>query len=186
MKVSVGISNRHVHLNNEDYQLLFGDIIFEKKADLKQPGNFASTLTVSIKGTKNQIDNVRVLGPNRSYTQVEVSRTDSFNLGVKPPVRSSGDLEGADMITIIGPKGEITRPACIIANRHIHVDKNIREQYGLVGINEVKVQINSAKGGILENVSLKDADEAYFEIHLDTDDANAFLLNNNDEVEIIL
>lgn len=186
MKVSVGISNRHVHLNNEDYKILFGDTIFEKKVDLKQPGNFASTLTVSIKGPRGQMDNVRVLGPNRSYTQVEISRTDSFALGVKPPVRASGDLEGAEMITIIGPNGEVEHPACIIANRHIHVDKNIREQYGLVGINEVKVQINSVKGGVLENVSLKDSEEAYFEIHLDTDDANAFFLNNNDEVEIIL
>lgn len=186
MKVSVGISNRHVHLNNEDYKILFGDTILEKKVDLKQPGNFASTLTVSIMGPKGKMDNVRVLGPNRSYTQVEISRTDSFSLGVKPPVRNSGDLEGAELITIIGPNGSIERPACIIANRHIHVDKNIREKYGLVGINEVKVQINSLKSGILDNVYLKDAEEAYFEIHLDTDDANAFFLNNNDEVEIIL
>jgi len=186
MKTTVGISNRHVHLNNDDYKILFGERELEKKADLKQPGNFASTLMVSIEGTKGRIDNVRVLGPNRSYTQVEVSRTDSYVLGVKPPVRNSGELSDAAMIKIIGPFGEIERPACIIATRHIHVDKKIREEYGLVGINEVKVHISSLKGGIMENVYLKDAPEAYFELHIDTDDANAFFLNNNDEVEILL
>ena len=186
MKTTVGISNRHVHLNNEDYKILFGERELEKKADLKQPGNFASTLMVSIEGTKGRIDNVRVLGPNRDYTQVEVSRTDSFVLGVNPPIRNSGDVKGAALIKIIGPNGEIVRPACIIATRHIHVDNNIREKYNLVGINEVKVQINSPKGGIIDKVYVKDSEEAFFEIHLDTDDANAFFLNNNDEVEIIL
>ena len=186
MKISVGISNRHVHLNNDDYKILFGERELEKKVDLKQPGNFASTALVSIEGAKGRIENVRVLGPNRSYTQVEVSRTDSYVLGIKPPIRNSGELDDAAMIKIIGPEGEIERPAAIIATRHIHVDKKIREEHGLVGINEVKVQINSLKSGILENVYLKDAEEAYFELHIDTDDANAFFLNNNDEVDIIL
>lgn len=185
MKISVGVSNRHVHLSYDDYKILFGDIELEKKVDLKQPGMFASTKTVTIKGPKNFISNVRVLGPNRDYTQVEVSRTDSFTLGLTPPIRTSGDLEGASSITIIGPKGEVTRASCIIANRHIHVNEKIRNEYGLVGINEVKLRVNTIKGGILENVYLKDSEEAFFEVHLDLDDANAFFLNNNDEVELI-
>ena len=186
MKITVGVSNRHVHLNNEDYQLLFGDILLTKRNDLTQPGMYACNETVTIKGDKRSIEGVRVLGPFRSYTQVEVSKTDSYTLGVNPPVRNSGDLSGAYPITIIGPKGEITRDACIIATRHIHVDKSIRKEHNLEGIEKVSVKISGEKGGIIDNVYLKDSDEAFFELHLDTDDANGFLLKQDDEVEIIL
>ena len=186
VKVNVGISNRHVHLNSEDYGILFGNIPLTKRNDLNQPGMFASELTVTIKGSKRSIENVRVLGPLRSYTQVEVSKTDAYTLGVNPPVRNSGEVSDADVITIIGPCGEITKKAAIIAARHIHVDKKIREEKNLVGISTVSVRIPGEKSGIIDNVYLKDSEEAYFELHLDTDDANAFLLKQNDEVEIII
>ena len=186
MKVSVGVSNRHVHLTNDDYKLLFGDIPLTKRNDLTQPNTFASELTVTIKGPKRSIENVRVLGPNRNYTQVEVSKTDSFTLGIDPPVRNSGDLEGASEIVIIGPNGEIKRNSAIIASRHIHVDKKIRKEHNLEGIEKVSVKISGEKGGIITNVYLKDSEEAYFELHLDTDDANAHLLKQGDEVEIII
>ena len=186
MKINVGISNRHVHLNDEDYKLLFGEKELTKRNDLTQPNTFASELTVTIKGPKRSIENVRVLGPNRSYTQVEISKTDSYALGVNPPVRKSGDLADASEITIISENGEITRKAAIIASRHIHVDKNIRREHNLEGIEKVSVKIGGEKSGIIDNVYLKDSEEAYFEMHLDTDDANAFLLKQNDEVEIII
>lgn len=186
MKVNVGISNRHVHLNNEDYQILFGDIPLTKRNDLTQPGMYACNETVTIKGNKREYSDVRVLGPNRSYTQVEISKTDAYYLGVEPPVRNSGDLSDAALITIIGPKGTITKKACIIATRHIHVDKNVRMEHNLLGINEVSVKIAGEKGGIINHVYLKDSEKAFFELHLDTDDANGFLLKNGMEVEIIL
>lgn len=186
MNVTVGISNRHVHLNEKDYKLLFGDTPLEVRNELSQPGMFASTLTVSITGRKRTIDNVRVLGPLRSYTQVEVSRTDSYTLGVNPPVRDSGDLADADEITITGPLGSITRKACIIATRHIHVNDEIRKEHGLVGIDKVSVRKVGEKGAILNDVHLKDMELSYFELHLDTDDANALLLNQGDELEIII
>lgn len=185
MKIGVGISNRHVHLCEEDYKLLFGDMPLTKRNDLTQPGMYATNETVSIKGSKREITNVRVLGPLRSYTQVEVSKTDAYTLGVDPPVRNSGDLVGAYPITIIGPCGEIERNACIIATRHIHVDKKIREEHHLEGIEKVSVRIHGEKGGIIDNVYLKDSEEAFFELHLDTDDGNAHLLNQGDEVEIL-
>ena len=186
MKISVGISNRHVHLTEEDYRLLFGDEKMEKRNDLKQPGMFACNQVVTIKGPKREISNVRVLGPVRSYTQVEVSKTDAYTLGVNPPVRNSGDLEGADEIEIIGPVGTIKRNAAILAARHIHVNKEIREEHGLVGIEKVSVRKVGEKGATLDDVYLKDSEEAYFELHLDTDDANALLLKNDDLLEIIL
>ena len=186
MKVNVGISNKHVHLCEEDCKILFGDIPLTKRNDLTQPWMYACNETVTIKGNKREYENVRVLGPNRSYTQVEVSKTDAYYLGVDPPVRNSGDLLDAYPITIIGPKGEITRNACIIATRHIHVSKTVRMEHNLLDIEKVSVKINGEKGGIIDNVYLKDSDEAYFELHLDTDDANGFLLKQGDEVEIII
>ena len=185
MKVNVGISNRHVHLNDEDYKIVFGDRPLTKRNDLTQPNTFASELTVTIAGPKRSIENVRVLGPNRSYTQVEVSKTDAYTLGVNPPVRNSGDLTDAYPITIIGPNGSIEKNACIIATRHIHVDESVRKEHDLEGVSKVSVKISGEKGGIIQNVYLKDSERAYFELHLDTDDANAFLLNQNDEVEIM-
>ena len=186
MEISVGISNRHVHLTSEDFKLLFGDVEMEKRNDLKQPGMFACNQTVTLKGPKREISNVRVLGPVRTYTQVEISKTDSYTLGVNPPVRDSGDLNGAEEIEIIGPVGTITRKACIIATRHIHVNKAIREEHNLVGIDKVSVKKVGEKGAVLSDVHLKDTEEAYFELHLDTDDANALLLKNDDLLEIVL
>ena len=146
---------------------------------------FASTLQVSVEGPKGRMDRFRVLGPLRGYTQVEISKTDSYSLGVNPPVRNSGDLADAVPIKIIGPNGEIERNACIIATRHIHVDKNIRHEHNLEGVEMVSVKISGEKGGIINNVYLKDSEEAYFELHLDTDDANALLLKQDDELEIV-
>ena len=186
MKVCIGISNRHVHLSHEDYKLLFQDKKMEIRNPLKQPGQFASNLTVSISGPKGILENVRILGPCRSYTQVEVSKTDSYKLGITPPVLDSGVLSNASLLTIIGPFGQIERNCGIIATRHIHVNDTIRKQYHLENVKEVKLKIKGEKSGLLENVYLKDSKEAFFEVHLDTDDANAFLLKNEEEVEIIL
>ncbi len=186
MKISVGISNRHVHLTVDDYKLLFGDEEMEKRNDLKQPGMFACNQVVTIKTPKKEINKVRVLGPVRSYTQVEISKTDAYSLGIDPPVRTSGDLDGASEIEIIGPCGSIIRKAAIIANRHIHVDEKIRKKHKLVGIEKVSVRKEGEKGATLDDVYLKDSENAYFELHLDTDDANALLLKNDDELEIII
>ena len=186
MKVSVGISNRHVHFQEDDYQILFQNTKLEKEKDLKQPGQFASNLKVDIQGPKGVIKDVRVVGPFRNYTQVEVSKTDARKLGIDPPVRTSGDLRDASSITIIGPFGQIEKSCAILSTRHIHVDHDIRISKGLLGVQEVAIKIPGSKSGILEHVELKDSDKAYFEVHLDTDEGNAFLLKNDDEVEIIL
>ena len=186
MKISVGISNRHVHLSNDDFKKLFGETSLTIRNELKQPGQFASNEKVTIEGPKGAIANVVVVGPNRSYTQVEVSKTDSYILGINPPVRDSGDLNGACLIKIIGPCGVIEKECAIIAMRHIHVDKKILEQNNLNNLKEVSLKISGEKSGIIEHVYLKETNEAYFEVHLDTDDANAFLLSQDDELEILL
>ena len=186
MNVSIGVSNRHVHLTKEDLNILFGeDFELEKRNDLTQQGQFASTSLVTLKTQKAEINNVRVLGPVRNYTQVEISRTDAYHLGINPPVRNSGDLSDSSLITIIGPKGSIEVNACIIATRHIHLTKEHLKAYNLEGKETVNVKLNGEKGGIITNVYLKVSDEAFFELHLDTDDANAHLIKNGDIGEII-
>lgn len=187
MKVSIGVSNRHVHLTQEHLKILFGtNFELEKKNDLTQPKQYASTSVVTIKTEKSQIDNVRVIGPVRSYTQVEISKTDAYKLGVNPPIRDSGSLEGSSPITIVGPNGYVElEEGCIIPTRHIHILPTQLELYGLSGVEEVSVKLDGEKGGIINNVHIKVSEEAFFELHIDTDDANAHLVKNGDIGEIL-
>lgn len=186
MKVILGVSNRHVHLKEEDYKTLFGDEPINKIKDLRQPGQFASDKFVTIKNGERQIEHVRVLGPIRNYTQVEISRTDAYTLKLNPPIRTSGQLEGSSPITIIGPKGELNlKEGCILANRHIHISPEEVKQYNLEGIKKVKVKIDGEKGGILNNVYLKILEPSLLEMHIDTDEGNAFGVKTGDELEII-
>lgn len=186
MKVILGISNRHVHLTEEDYKILFKDEPLNKAKDLLQKGQYASDKKVSIKTAKNTINNVRLLGPLRKYTQVEISKTDSFTLGLNPPVRDSGDLEGAEMITIVGPYGEVTKSCCILATRHLHINTEDLARYGLTNGQHIKAKIVSEKTTVFEDVHVK-ADPTYvLELHLDTDDGNGALAKTGDEIEVII
>lgn len=186
IKTTVGVSSRHVHLKESDFKLLFGNIELTKLRDLNQIGQFAANETVTLKTQKGTFENVRIIGPLRNYTQVEISKTDSYKLGLNPPVRKSGDIKDSESITIIGPNGEITiEEGCIIANRHVHVTHDIAKQYNLKDDQVILVKIDTEKKGIIQAVT-KISDDAYFELHLDTDDANSFLLKNKDEVEIII
>ena len=182
MKVPVGISARHVHLTKDDFIKIYGVNELTKLKDINQPGLFACNETVSIKGSKNQIDNVRILGPFRDYSQVEISKTDSYTLGVNVKMRKSGDLVNTDFIEVIGPMGSVNVPV-IMANRHIHISKSEASSLGVNDDDKAFVKINTEKRGVIE-VYYKVSDEAYKELHLDLDDANAFLLNQGDEVEI--
>lgn len=186
MNIKVGISNRHVHLTKESIEVLFGKgYNLTVKKDLSQPLQYASEEIVTIKTEKGEIGNVRVLGPARNYNQVEISKTDAFKLGLNPPVRDSGDVKGSEPVTVVGPNGVLRlEEGCILAARHIHITKEEIEKYGLTG-REVQIKIPGEKGGILDHVQVKEADPSYFELHLDTDDANAHLLKQGDEVEII-
>ncbi len=187
VKVSVGVSVRHVHLTEEHLKILFGEnAVLHEKRPIHQPNQFAAEESVTIQTEKSKIENVRVLGPVRPYTQVEISLTDAYQLGIQPPIRDSGDIKGSAPITIMGPKGTvILKEGCIIADRHIHITPKQMELYGLTGFTEVHVQVMGEKGGMLSHVYLKVAEASYFELHLDTDDANAFQLHNGDIVTIL-
>lgn len=187
MRVKIGVSARHVHVTKDDVKILFGENYkLIKKKDLSQPGQYACCEQVTIKGPKGIIENVRILGPERKQTQVEISKTDTFKLGIDAPVRLSGDLSDAEEITIIGPKGEITKKAAIVAARHVHVSVKEAIKYGLKDKMTVKLVINTQRGGILNNVYVRVSDKYSFEVHLDTDEANALSLKNGDEQELII
>lgn len=185
MNVKIGVSNRHVHLTKEDYKILFGNYDIKNEKDLIQVGEFASSSKVSISTEKSTINNVRVLGPFRNYTQVEISKTDSFTLGINPPIRNSGDIEDSEIVTIIGPVGQVRKKCCIIATRHIHINPSDRKELGLANKETVSVKIGDEKSSVLEKVYIKESEFGVFEFHIDTDDANACLIKSGDIGTII-
>ncbi|MDD3187199.1 MAG: phosphate propanoyltransferase [Bacilli bacterium] len=185
MKIPVGVSNRHVHLKRETLESLFGQgFELTKRNDLTQPGQFAANETVTIKTDKGSFDKVRILGPLRSYDQIEISKTDAYKLGLNPPVRNSGDLVNSERITIVGPLNSVKVEGCIIPNRHIHISKSDAKLKGYENNQRLSVKIPGEKSGIIDNVYIKILDVAFFEMHLDTDDANAHLVKQGDEVDI--
>lgn len=185
MKVSVGVSARHIHLSKEDLEILFGkNYELTKKGDLTQKGQYASEEKVTLKGPKGELQNVRILGPVRKTTQVELAKTDAYKLGIEAPVRLSGDLKDAGEIIIAGPKGEIKRNAAIIAARHLHANYNDAIKYGFSEKDVASLIVGGSRGGVLDNIMIRINDNFSFEVHLDTDEANAFLINNGDSFEL--
>lgn len=185
MNINVGVSNRHVHLTEEDYLTLFGSVSINIERELNQKGEFASSSIVKIVTNKNEINNVRVIGPIRKYTQVEISKTDAFYLGIAPPVRMSGDLTDAVVVKIVGPNGIVEKPCCILAQRHVHISPDERSVLGLKDKADVTIRVGGVRPVIFPNVKLKESDNGVFEFHIDTDEANSCLLKSGDVVEII-
>ncbi|GIP35401.1 hypothetical protein J2TS4_46110 [Paenibacillus sp. J2TS4] len=188
MKVPVGISNRHIHLSQEHLDQLFGPgYQLNKLKDLKQVGQYAAEETVTLVGPKGKINNVRILGPVRRETQVEISRTDSYLLGVDPPIRDSGDLNGSPGITIQGPCGEVLlEQGVILAFRHIHFSTEDAKSFGIHDKQFVWVSVGGARSLILENVLCRVHPDYRLEFHIDTDEANAAGLRNGMELEVIV
>lgn len=185
MKVKIGVSARHVHLTKDDFKKLFGYDELTWLKDLIQPNEFASKETVSIITEKGRINNVRILGPFRDYTQVEISKTDAYSLKINPPIRKSGDLVSSEIVTMEHDGNTITKECCIIATRHIHINTKDLKRYNLENGEVVKLRLDGIKGGILNNVFIKASDNYTLEAHIDLDDANAHFINDKDEGEII-
>lgn len=173
-KVPIGISARHVHLSQEHLEVLFGkDYQLNKKKEL-MGGQYAAQECVTLVGTKlRAIENVRILGPVRKETQVEVARTDAIRLGVNPPIRPSGDIKGSAPIALVGPVGAVyLQEGCIIAKRHIHMSPQDASDFGVVDGQTVRVRFDSKRGGIFEDVQIRVDDTFTLEMHIDTDEAN--------------
>lgn len=179
--VPIGVSNRHVHVSKEAYQVLFGQDELTKKTDLKQPGQYAANETVTLSGPKGCIERVRILGPFREATQVEVSLTDSFILGIPGVIRESGDLKETPGITLIGPKGTLTiSQGVIVAHRHIHMHPNDANRMGVLDKERVSVTIYGERELTFSNVIVRVSPKFALEMHIDVDEANAGRIKNND------
>lgn len=183
-EIKIGVSNRHVHLTESDYQMLFDEPL-EVVYKLNQIGEFASNQYLTIKNGDKVIERVRVVGPLRKYTQIEVSKSDARKLDLNPPVRSSGDIKDSETITLETPKSSIERIGCVIADRHVHMSPSDAIKYNVVNGQDVKVRVGGPKSGIMD-AKIKVGETGYYEFHVDTDDANAFQLENNDSATLII
>ncbi len=174
--VPIGVSSRHCHLTVEDFAVLFGkDSSLTKKVDLMQPGHYAANETVTLAGPKGCIQNVRILGPLRKNTQVEVSISDAIKLGLQPPIRESGKIIGSSPVTIIGPKGSIyLEEGLIIAQAHIHMSLEDAEYFNVKDGDYVRIKMkNESRPISFEKVKVRVASGFVLEMHIDTDEANA-------------
>lgn len=184
--VPVGVSARHVHLTQADVETLFGaGYQLTKKKEL-MGGQFASNEQVTIVGTKlRAIENVRILGPVRKASQVEISQTDAMKLGVRAPLRDSGDIAGSAPIAVVGPKGAIyLKEGCIVARRHIHMSPSDARAAGVKDKDVVSVTADNVRGTTFEEVLIRVDDSFTLEMHIDTDEANASNIKTGDAVTI--
>lgn len=174
--IPVSVSGRHAHISRGVLDRLFGEgFQLTKLRDLGQPGEFASEQTVTVVGRSTRaIEGVRLLGPVRNYTQVELSGTDAVRLGIDPPVRRSGDLTGSKPLTLVGPCGSVElKEGAIQATRHIHMTERDARQYAVKDGEFVRLRFPGPRALVLENVLVRVGGTAALELHLDTDDANA-------------
>ena len=186
--IPVGVSNRHIHLSVGDLETLFGaGYELTPLKDLSQPGQYACKEVLTIVGpSMRPIENVRVLGPVRKTSQVEISATDSYVLKVKPPVRESGNIKGSAPIRIIGPKGVVElAEGCIIANRHIHMSPTDAVKFAVNDGDTVTIDVEGKRRTRWFDVQVRVHKDFRLEMHVDTDDANAVGIGNGFTVKIV-
>ena len=185
--VPVGVSNRHAHLSQADLDTLFGEgYELTVMKDLSQPGQYACEECIEVWVGEKNFPSVRILGPVRPESQVEVSASDARKLRAKPPVRNSGDLDGSQACKLVGPKGEVElTKGMIIANRHIHMTPEDAAKYNVKDKDVISVRVGGEKGGVFDEVMCRVSPKYAFEMHIDTDDAAAFMLNTGNFGEML-
>lgn len=182
----IGISNRHIHLTEEHFKILFPNETIEPLKPLKQPGEFASKQTVTLVGPKGEIKRARILGPLRKASQVEISKTDARTIGIQAPIRLSGNLKDAVEITIRSEAAELTIPAAIVAKRHIHLNYDDMKRLNLKEGQIVSVEIFEGERKVIFNdVELRPGQNFVLEMHVDTDEANSADIQPNTRGRII-
>lgn len=186
--VPIGVSNRHAHITQSHFETLFGPAALSKFKDLSQPGQFAANEKFDIQGPRGSIKGVRLLGPFRPKTQIEVSLSDAIALGIRPPVRESGDLGGSAPLKLIGPRGSVeVREGLILARRHLHCTPADAAALGLS--NGEVVRVSAGRGGgrgtVFEDTVVRVSEKFSLELHLDTDEANAAGVKTGDLAHIV-
>lgn len=188
-KVIVETSAHHIHITDEDLEILFGKgAKLTKKKDLSQPGQFACFERVDIVGPKNTIKNMSILGPTRSKTQVEISLTEARKIGVDAPIKQSGDVAGSAGCKVVGPKGEIEiSEGVIAAARHIHLTPEDAQKFGIKDNQKVAIEINNdVRSVVFKDVIARVNENFSTAVHLDTDESNAAGLKGTVEANLIV
>lgn len=185
--IPVGVSGRHVHLSREHLDALFGaGYELTKKKDLSQPGQFASDETVDVITTKGAFARVRILGPVRKETQIELALSDSVKLGITPPIRDSGNVAGSPGVVLVGPNGTITLDqGAIVALRHIHMTPADAERFGVKDKDLVQVECPGERAMTMGQVLVRVNEQYALEMHVDTDEGNAACLKTGQKVKIV-
>jgi len=185
--IPIGVSGRHVHVSQEDLELVFGSgYQLTKMKDLSQPGQFASNETVDLVTTKGTFAKVRILGPVRKETQVELALTDAVKLGITPPIRDSGNLHDSPGLTLVGPNGTVVVPrGVIIACRHVHMTPVEAASYGVNDKDWVKLECDGERSMTMGKVLVRVNESFALECHIDTDEGNAASLKTGDRVRLI-
>lgn len=186
-QVPVAMSNRHVHVSREDLNILFGEgHELTNIKDLSQPGQYACDERVDLIGPKNTIKGVRILGPVRPATQVEISMFDARTLGIDGVVRASGNTNGTPGCIVVGPKGQVElKEGVIVAARHIHFHTSDAPKYGLKDRDVVKVRVGKERAVVFENVVVRVHLDFALDMHIDIEEGNAAGIKNGDMGEII-
>ncbi|WKY46805.1 phosphate propanoyltransferase [Eubacteriaceae bacterium ES3] len=186
-KVPIGLSNKHIHVSQADLETLFGKgYELTPMKDLSQPGQYASEEKLDIVGPKSTIKGVRILGPVRPETQVELSIGDGFALGIKAPLRNSGDTAGSPGLKLIGPAGEVELDhGAIVAARHIHMSPEEGDAFGLKDKDVVSVKLDGPRGLIFDNVLVRVNPEYRLDMHLDVEEGNAAGAKNGQMATIL-
>lgn len=168
--IPLGVSSRHIHLSTADYAHLFPEQPISEKKSLLQPGQFAAEQVITLVGPKGKLHNVRLLGPLRNASQVEISRTDARTLGIAAPLRMSGDLSGTPGIRLISPFAELEiASGVIVAQRHIHMSPLDALIYGVTHGDKVAVAIEGdVRRLIFDNVAVRVSPDMRLEMHIDT------------------
>lgn len=187
-KIPVGISGRHAHVTKEHLEILFGagyELTILK--ELSQPGQYAAEEKIDVVSPDGRVlEGVRILGPTRKGTQIEISQSDAIRYKFVAPVRSSGDTAGSGKAKLIGPKGEVEiNEGVIIADRHIHFSPEDALTFGVKDRDVVSIKIDGIKAGLLDNVLCRVHESFRLDCHLDTDDGAAFMLRNGDMVSLV-
>ena len=186
--IPVGVSGRHVHLSREHLDALFGaGYELKKMKDLSQPGQYASEETVDIMTTHGAFTRVRILGPVRKETQIELALSDAVKLGINPPIRDSGNLAGSPGLVMVGPNGTITLDqGAIVALRHIHMTPADAERFGVKDKDIVSVECCGERAMTMGQVLVRVNEQFALEMHVDTDEGNAALCKNGDQLEVVV
>jgi propanediol utilization protein len=182
LRVPISISARHIHLTPEHVEALFGPgHELTPLQELSQPGQFACEERVTLVGPRGSIEGVRVLGPTRPETQVEISRTDELRLGIDAPIRASGALEDSIGLQLVGPSGRVALERGVIqAKRHIHMSPEDAERFGVQDKDWVMVRVGGERGIIFDDVQVRVSPTYVLDMHIDTDEANAADLKPGD------